>query len=31
VLIAHSMGGVHARRFTQLFPDDVAGTLNSTP
>lgn len=25
VLIAHSLGGLYARRFAQLFPDDVAG------
>ncbi|MFI0468471.1 alpha/beta fold hydrolase [Saccharopolyspora sp. 5N102] len=27
VLAAHSLGGTHARRFSQLFPDEVAGLL----
>lgn len=27
VLVAHSLGAAHARRFAQLFPDEVAGLL----
>ncbi|MEV6273749.1 alpha/beta hydrolase [Nocardia sp. NPDC051832] len=27
VLVAHALGGAYARRFTQLFPDDVAGLV----
>ncbi|WP_432972120.1 alpha/beta fold hydrolase [Dactylosporangium sp. CA-233914] len=31
VLAGHSMGAVYARRFAQLFPDDVAGLLFIDP
>jgi pimeloyl-ACP methyl ester carboxylesterase len=31
VLVGHSMGAVYARRFAQLFPDDVAGLLLADP
>jgi pimeloyl-ACP methyl ester carboxylesterase len=27
ILAAHSLGGVYARRFSQMFPDEVAGLL----
>jgi pimeloyl-ACP methyl ester carboxylesterase len=27
VLVAHSLGGVYARRFLQMFPDEVAGVV----
>ena len=31
VLVGHSMGAIYARRFAQLFPDDVAGLLLLDP
>ena len=31
VLVAHSLGGIYARRFAQLFPADVAGLLLLDP
>jgi pimeloyl-ACP methyl ester carboxylesterase len=31
VLVAHSLGGLHARRFTQLFPELVAGVVGLEP
>jgi pimeloyl-ACP methyl ester carboxylesterase len=31
VLVGHSLGGLHARRFTQLFPELVAGVVGLEP
>jgi pimeloyl-ACP methyl ester carboxylesterase len=31
VLVGHSLGGAYARRFAQLFPDDVAGVVLLDP
>lgn len=31
LFVAHSLGGLYARRFAQLFPDDVAGLLLLDP
>src|SRR5690349_5283 len=28
ILVAHSLGGVYARRFSQLYPEEVAGVLS---
>lgn len=31
ILVSHSLGGAYARRFAQLFPDEVAGLLFMDP
>lgn len=31
ILVGHSLGGAYARRFSQLFPDEVAGVLYLDP